>query len=270
MGHQNLHTHTTFVDGMLTPEAMIRAALKKDCDSIGFSEHSHLTFDKRYSMTREVTYEYIREINALKEKYEGGIEVFLGIEQEYFSNWQPDGFDYVIGSAHYVKVGNEYVTVDAGAKHQKSMVDTYFGGDYYAMAEAYFSVMSQIVSKTNADIIGHFDLVAKYNFDAHLFDEMHPRYINAALAAIDEIMKDCKLFEVNTGAMYRFDKPEPYPSAFFLKEIYKRGGEVILTSDSHDAESICHKFDEMSEFLKECGFSHIKRLTKNGFIDRKI
>ena len=269
-GYQNLHTHTTFCDGSLTPEAMVKAAIKKGCESIGFSEHSYVAFDTYYSMSLDLTGEYIIEVNTLREKYKRKIEIFLGIEHDYLTESVPDGLDFVIGTAHYVEMDGEFVSVDAGAKHQNMMVEKYFGGNYYIMAEKYFEVMADIINKTNADIVGHFDLVAKYNFDGSKFDEMHPRYVGAALGAMDEILKDCKLFEVNTGAMFRFNKPEPYPSVFLLKELRKRGGEVILSSDSHDAESLCFKFHEMQELLKSCGFDHIKRLTINGFIDVKL
>ena len=269
-GYQNLHTHTTYVDGTLPPEAMIKAALKKGCDSIGFSEHSYVPSDKRYSMSPEAAIEYVSELNALKQKYAGTIEVFLGVEHDYYTAIPVEGLDYRIGSVHYVKSGDEFITVDAGAEHQKAMADKYFGGDYYAMAEAYYTTIADIMNKTNADIIGHFDLIAKYNFNGRLFDETHPRYKAAALGAMDEILKGCKIFEVNTGMMYRFNKPEPYPSAALLKELNKRGGEVILSSDSHDAQSICYNFREMQELLKTCGFSYIKRLTNNGFINIKI
>jgi len=269
-GMQNLHTHTTYCDGALPPEEMIKAALEKGCGSIGFSEHSHVTFDHEFSMFPDLTVEYIREVNRLRDKYEGEIEVFLGLEQDYYTDFKPDGLDYTIGTLHYVKKGEQYIAVDAGTRHQKRMVEDFFGGDFYALAEDYYSVFAKIISKTNADIVGHFDLIAKYNIDRNMYDEMHPRHMNAALGAMDEILKSCKLFEVNTGAMYRNNKPEPYPSVILLKELYKRGGEVIMTSDSHDAGSLCYKFDEMRELLKSCGFKYSKRLTKTGFISERL
>jgi len=249
---------------------MIEAALGKGCDSIGFSDHSYVSFETHYAMSLDDTREYMQDINALKEKYKNRIEVFLGVEQDYFSEGPKDGFDYIIGASHYVRITGGHITIDAGAKNQKEMVNKYFGGDYYAMAELYFETVANIVEKTNADIIAHFDLIAKYNFDGCLFDETHPRYQTAALCAMDNILKDCKLFEVNTGMMYRFNKREPYPSVFLLKELRKRGGEVILSSDSHDAQSLCYGFNEMLELLKTCKFKYIKRLTKSGFIDIKL
>ena len=269
-GYQNLHTHTTYCDGSLPPEAMIKAAIRKGCGSIGFSEHSYIVFDTYYSMDLDVTDDYISELNALREKYSDSIEVFVGLEQDYLTETVPGNLDFVIGSVHYVPKDGEFVSVDAGPKHQKMMIDTYFGGDYYEMAEDYFEVVAGIIKKTNADIVGHFDLAAKYNFNGNLFNEKHPRYVSAALSAMDEILKDCRLFEINTGAMFRFNKPGPYPAVFLLKELRARGGEVILSSDSHDAESICFKFYEMQELLKTCGFKYMKRLTKDGFVDVKL
>jgi histidinol-phosphatase (PHP family) len=286
-GFQNLHTHTTYVDGTLSAEEMIKAALKRGCSSLGFSEHSYVPADIRYSMDPDASLEYVREINELKRKYEGTIEIFLGIEHDYYTAVPVEGLDYCIGAAHYVKLGAadgdcsgdervsyggggwgiKFITVDAGADHQKQMVDEFFGGDFYAMAEAYFETIVGINKIRNVDIIAHFDLIAKYNFDGRLFDETHPRYKDAAIRAMEEILKDCRIFEVNTGMMYRFNKKEPYPSIFLLKELQRRGGEVILSSDSHDARSICYNFVEMQELLGSCGFKYIKRLTKSGFVN---
>jgi len=269
-GYQNLHTHTTYCDGSLPPEDMIKAAIEKGNGSIGFSEHSHVYFDMYYSMDRHATGKYVDEIRFLKEKYADIIEVFLGLEQDFHTESIPEGLDYTIGTLHYLKIKDQVVTVDSGAKSQKYMVRDFFGGDYYAMTEEYFSVFSKIIEKTNADIVGHFDLITKYNFDGSLFDENHPRYVGAALGAMEEILKKNNLFEVNTGAMYRLGKPEPYPSVFLLRELQRRGGQVILTSDSHDAGSLCYMFDEMTELLKSCGYKYRKHLTKDGFIDIKL
>jgi len=249
---------------------MVKAALLAGCDSLGFSEHSYVPHDPYFSMTPEDGAEYVREINGLKAKYGGIIEIFLGIEFDYFTADPLEGLDYTIGSAHYVQIGETLHTIDASPRLQKALVDEQFGGSFFAMAEAYFETIAGIMGKTDADIIGHFDLVAKYNMGGSLFDEMHPRYVGAALGAMDEILKGCTIFEINTKMMYQYNKQEPYPSVFLLKELQKRGGGVVLSSDSHDAESLCYKFDDMRELLKTCGFRYLKRLTKDGFIDVKL
>ena len=269
-GYQNLHTHTTFCDGALSPEEMALAAIGKGCDSIGFSEHSYVPHDQSFSLDPEASIEYVRQVNELKHRYEGIIEVFLGMEHDFYTSVAVEGLDYCLGAAHYVKKDSGFITVDYGLTRQKQVVDRYFNGDYYSLAEAYFKTIAGIAKVRKIDIIAHFDLVTKNNDNGSLFDESHPRYREAAIGAMEEILKDCNLFEVNTGTMYRINKQEQYPSAFLLKELLDRGGEVILSSDSHNVESICYKFDEMKELLKSIGFSHIKRLTKSGFVNDKL
>jgi len=267
---QNLHTHTTYCDGTLSAEEMIKAAIERGGDSIGFSEHSYVPFDEEYSMSIKDTPHYISEINALKIKYEGTIDIFLGLEVDYFTEYVPDGLEYIIGTSHHVEKEGKYITVDGWAEHLYKMCDEHFGGNYYSMAESYYKTVANVVEKTNADIVGHFDLIMKNNVDGCMFDEMNPRYIKAAVDSMEQVLQKCKLFEVNTGAMYRRGVTYPYPSVFLLKELQKRGGEIILSSDSHDAQSLYFKFDDMCELVKSCGFKYIKRLTKDGFINEKV
>jgi histidinol-phosphatase (PHP family) len=268
--YQNLHTHTTYCDGKLTVEEMIKTAIQKGGSSIGFSEHSYVPFDEEYSMSLEDIPMYINEIKALEEKYKDTIEVFLGIEMDCFTEKVPDGLEYVIGTSHHVEKNGIYITVDGSFEHLQHMNDEHFNGDYLAMAELYYETITDVVEKTKADIIGHFDLVAKHNDGGRMFDETHPRYVKAAICAMEAILEKCKIFEVNTGAMYRYGKLGPYPSEFLLKELQKRGGELILSSDSHCAESMYFKFNEITDLVKSCGFRYIKRLTKEGFIDVEL
>ena len=249
---------------------MIIAAIRMGGSSIGFSEHSYVPFDEEYSMSLEDTPSYINEVNTLKIKYKDKIDVFLGLELDYFTDDTPEGLEYIIGTAHHVMKEGQHVTVDGSAEHLARMNEKHFGGDYYAMAEAYYDTMAGVIDRTGADIVGHFDLITKSNVNNSMFDELHPRYIKAALNSMEQILSKCNLFEVNTGAMFRRGALTPYPSVFLLKELQKRGGEVILSSDSHTAASLFYKFDEIIDLIKSCGFTYIKRFTKDGFINEKI
>ena len=266
-GGQDLHSHTIYCDGKGTPEEMARGAIGKGCASFGFSGHSYADFDAKHTMSVEDTQRYISDVTGLREKYADEIEIFLGIEQEYYAGPPAPGFDFVIGAVHYIKNKYGHICVDYGEQGQKRSVDEHFGGDYYSFARAYFETVAEMMRGTGVDVVAHFDLITKYNTGGKLFDETHPRYRSAAVDAMDDILKKHRLFEVNTGAMYRLSKPEPYPSLFLLKELSARGGEVILSSDSHDAESICYRFGDMHELLKNCGFKYTKRLTQSGFVD---
>ena len=241
---RDYHTHTSFCDGDASAEQMVLAAISLGMDEIGISGHAHQPFDPDYCMSKEGSALYRREVLRLKEKYAGKIKIYLGAEKDLFSDEDTDGLDYVIGSTHYLKCGAEYVAVDAGADVLEDAIERYFGGDALSLCEAYFENVSKIGEVIHPTIVGHFDLVTKYNADGRFFDESSPRYIAAWKTAADELLKTCSLYEINTGVMFRVGRDRPYPSLDIINYIKERGGEFILSSDSHSTRSLCWKFDE--------------------------
>ncbi|MBQ9419568.1 MAG: histidinol-phosphatase [Synergistaceae bacterium] len=248
----DFHVHTCYCDGKDTPEDIVVEAISRGMKKIGFSGHSYTSFDPHVCMSPDSTAQYKAEINRLKHKYESQIEILCGIEQDYYADFPAEGFDFVIGSLHYVTCGGEYIAVDHTFKHFEDAVEK-FGGDVYSMLENYFSTVSNIVSKTGADIIGHFDLISKFNDGNKFFDENHERYIKATENALDTLLKTGKPFEINTGAISRGYKKDPYPSKQILKYIAENGGKVILSSDSHRKETLMYGFKECEELAKSLG-----------------
>jgi histidinol-phosphatase (PHP family) len=245
---QELHCHTTFCDGRNTPEEMVLAAIAKGLKRIGFSGHSPSPLDEDYAMKPEAINEYIATIHALRDRYADRIEVLCGIEQDVYSPPPPTGLDYVIGSVHYIKVGQSYMTVDVSAEQLRQGCTAHFGGDAYAMCEAYFAAYEHL-AYVKPDIIGHMDLITKFLEQDALFDPNHPRYLAAAFDAVDMLIPTGALFEINTGALSRLYRCTPYPSPAILDYIRSRGGKFVLTSDAHRAENLCFGFDEWSQLL---------------------
>ena len=179
MTRGDFHVHTTFCDGQASPEEMVRAALERGLSAVGFSGHSHTGFDESWCMSRAGTRAYRAEIARLKEKYAGQIDVYCGVEQDLLSDAPTEGCDYVIGSVHYLCVEGEYFPVDESARHQRDAAARLYGGDLYAFTEEYFRHVSRLPEATGCGVIGHFDIVAKFNADGALFDENDPRYVRA-------------------------------------------------------------------------------------------
>ena len=213
MERKDLHVHTVFSDGEHTPEEMVLAAIDAGLAVIGFSDHSHTAFDESWCMSAQGTAAYRAEIARLKEKFKDKITVLCGIEQDYDSELPPEGYDYVIGSVHYVRAGEDYIPVDESAEILREAAERHFGGDIYALIEEYFLTVADVVRKTGADIIGHFDLICKFTEQTPLFDEQHPRYRKAWQSAADTLLQTGKPFEINVGAVLRGYKTVPYPSA---------------------------------------------------------
>ena len=238
----DLHTHTIFCDGAASPEEMAAAALQMGLDCLGFSGHSHTWFDESYCMSPRGTEAYRQRIGALKREYAGKMRILCGVEQDFWSEAPTQGYDYVIGSVHYLKLGDEFRPVDESPEISAETVERYFGGDWYAMAEAYFDTVARVVDKTGCDIIGHFDLVAKFNEKAPAFDETHPRYAAAWQSALDALLPSGRLFEINTGAVSRGWRTTAYPRPEMIGYILDHGGRLILSSDSHSPDTLCFGF----------------------------
>ncbi len=237
---QDLHTHTTYSDGNNTPEEMVLSAIEKGLETIGISDHSFTDFDSSYCVKQGKLEEYIREIENLKTKYSDKIKVLCGIEQDLYSGLPEYNFDYVIGSVHYIKLGDEYVPVDLSAEDLKAAADKYFDGDIYALIEEYYRLVSTVVETTNADIIGHLDLITIFQDRERLFDEKNERYIKAWQSAVDELIKFNVPFEINYGPISRGYKTTPYPAKDIRDYILKKGGKLVYSSDSHHIDTIAN------------------------------
>ena len=91
---------------------MVRAAIDLKMTRLGFSVHSYTDFDESFCAKKERIADYKAEIRDLAQKYKDKLQILCGVEQEYFSDEPTDGFDYVIGSVHYVKKSGEFFDVD--------------------------------------------------------------------------------------------------------------------------------------------------------------
>ncbi len=243
---RDLHIHTAFSDGRDAPEDMVEEALRRGLTEIGFSDHSHAAWDE-CGMSSEGTEGYRAEIRRLKEKYRGRIRIRLGLGRDYYSDDRLE-YDYVIGSVHGVRMPDGHVfCVDWQPERMEADIHTYFGGDWYALAEAYYRAEADVVRQTGCDIIGHFDLMTKYNEQRRWFDPAHPRYVRAWQDAAERLLATGKVFEINTGALSRGYRTEPYPAAPIRAWLREQGAKMILSSDAHRKEHIAFSFEKYED-----------------------
>ena len=257
----NLHTHTVFCDGENTAEEMVLSAIDRGFDVLGFSGHSYTAFDESYCMSREDTCAYRTEIARLKKKYADRIEILCGIEQDIYSGMREPGYDYAIGSVHAVRKetpeGVKYLYVDWSAEDTAKAVDGVYGGDALAFADDYFAEVSRVYDVTGCDIIGHFDLITKFNEQEPIFDTKAPRYEAAVDRALGVLLKKPVIFEINTGAISKNYRTTPYPAEDILKKISAGGGRIMINSDSHRTDTIDAAFDEAKDLARACGFTEL-------------
>lgn len=85
---RDLHTHTTFSDGTLTPEELIEACRKKGVTELGITDHFAT---RKYSEKFQVTDigEYVRTLSALREK-NPDIKIHIGLEVDFSTVYGQD------------------------------------------------------------------------------------------------------------------------------------------------------------------------------------
>lgn len=262
MQHSDIHTHTVFSDGAETPEQMVCAAISKGLHAIGISDHSYTAHDLRYCLPKERQEEYLSELARLKEAYAERIEVCIGLEYDGTTELSArERYDYVIGDCHYVKTFDGYHSVDHADEEQKHAIDTYFDGNSLAYARAYFEAYLDSTRQHRPDVLGHFDLAAKFG---HM-DEEDPRYRAMATDVLLACLQITPIVELNTGAISRKLRSIPYPQVFLLREMLRHGAKVTLTSDAHRGEHIAYGFDDATELLRQIGYKELVVLQGGAF-----
>ena len=263
---QNLHQHTTFCDGNDTAEEVVLEAIKKGFGAIGFSGHCYMEYAKYYAMSPETTQKYRQEIQRLKKVYGDQIDVFCGLEFDICCPDRPEGYDYLIGSLHGLRIDGVDYEFDGVADHFRKMIDEHFAGDGMAFAKEYYRQLAWLPDYADCDIIGHFDLITKHRDNVNFFDSDAKEYRIAALEAAEALAGKIPYFEVNTGAVARGYRTTPYPDPFIIKEMKRLGFGAVVSSDCHSKHLMDHYFEEAKQLLRDCGYKEFYILTKQGFV----
>lgn len=124
MRFSDFHVHTSYCDGKNTPKDMVMAAIDKNLSSLGLLCHSYLPFDEGYCIRPDKINAFKNEINSLKEQYKDKINIFCGVEADYFSSDSYEGFDYKIGSVHFVKKDGLFLPIDISGNNCRNNRET--------------------------------------------------------------------------------------------------------------------------------------------------
>ena len=256
----NYHTHTVFCDGKDTAEDIVNQAVSLEMTHLGFSGHMdpdiHMDFPA-----------YKKEIERLKSfGKEKGLDILTGIELDVL--YEPPftgSVEYIIGSTHFLdEATEEPISIDSSPEHVSFLCDTFFSGDYYRMANAYYELESTVYDRLHCTFIGHFDLITRFNDDMHFLDESDPRYLKSALSAMEYLVKKDVPFEINCGAVNRRRKKELYPHPTLLRALHDMGGRIIINSDAHQKELLMGAFPQAEECARSCGFKSSYILEHDG------
>lgn len=265
----NFHTHSTFCDGKSTLEENVSSALDKGMRILGFSSHSTWPHPFGDSIKKEDFSTYKSNVELLAQKYSGQLDIRFGFEADYISGFcRPDFFAYkrlgpefLIGSVHYLNNGEDspdkMLPVDWSAEKLMEGLEAIYNGDVKRLIGHYFSTQREMLSSCSFSIIGHPDLIRKFNERIHFFDESEEWYKNELKETAKAISRAGVIAEINTGAISRGYTTTPYPSPYFLELLHERNVPVMLASDSHNCIHLDFAFDQALSLAKKTGYTEL-------------
>lgn len=262
----DLHLHTTFsYDGKSAAEEYVLAAVAAGDKIIGFSEH--YDYDCVVAGTSEYSplcdlFAYKAEIERLREKYEGKIEILFGIEfgydkradEKYAELAEKFRFDYAINSVHLFR-GTDFWLADKIKKYSLSAKELY---------KIYLETVEESVfADYPFDIIGHLGYPLRYspckeeNFSYEDFAGEYERILK-------EIVKSGKCLEINSST--KTDKPF-MPNEKIMEKYAEFGGKKIsFGSDAHSVSRYSERKETVSEAAQKLGLKFF--CGKSGNIER--
>lgn len=242
------HVHSNqSCDGKSSISEMCQKAIELGIEEIGFSEH--VDFEPEDWGFGYFNYDrYTSEIKNAKESFGKRLAIRKGVEIDYqrcfedvIREWlQNKRFDFIIGSVHYLDheiIGGQLVR----RKDLRRIYDGYFREVTYSIQSGFF------------DVVGHFDLVARYvdNRRSELRNFDHHEKIRTIL---EEVMENKIYLEINSKGL-REEYRDTMPSRKIVDKFIENGGKLVsIGSDAHSTEEIGSGIREILLFLTYDGY----------------
>ena len=275
----NYHTHTSFCDGRQDAEEIVHKAIELGFKAIGFSGHAPSALNANWQMKPEGFIAYKKQINELRNKYRQLIQIYLGLEADFITDlaspldFKNDKLDYIIGSVHFVKspiVENKYLTIDASSELYQNGLSNYFDNDVKLLVKEYYKAVNEMVLNHTPDVIGHLDLVKKFNRNTKFFSENEKWYTAEVEKTIEIISKTNSIVEINTRGFYRNLTTEFYPSNYILNLCRELNVPVMINTDTHHSLELTLGKSEAIDLLKQLKFKSVKILFDNKWQDLEL
>jgi histidinol-phosphatase (PHP family) len=207
---------------------------------------------------------YVGEALRLRDAYDGRIALLVGFETERLppGDWAPRmreiraaaPFDYVVGSVHDI----DGMVVDVSPERTAAIAESLGGRE--AMQIRYFRALAELVSTLKPEVVGHIDLIRK--FDAPVAD-----FAPAVMREIEHVLEAARAagsaLDVNCGA-YRRGYGPVYPLPAILERARAMGLRVTLGDDSHGVATVGVGLDACLKAIAEAGFGKVSYLERDG------
>jgi histidinol-phosphatase (PHP family) len=206
---------------------------------------------------------YIDEAFMLRERYADRIQVLVGFETERLppGDWLARmrelralaPFEYVIGSVHDV----DGVWVDYKREVTEELAEQ-VGGRARLQAR-YFDDVADMVRALKPEVVGHIDLIRKFEGPEASIDPAAWPHLEGALEAVRDAGA---ALDVNCGASRRGLSPV-YPLPAILKRAREISVGVTLGDDGHGAHDVGVGLDSCMQALNAAGYRELRYLARD-------
>ena len=218
----NFHTHTTRCKHATGEDReYVERAIEAGFEVLGFSDHAPYLFEdsfvSRMRMDMEQLGEYVESIYALKKEYEKDIEIYCGLEMEYFpkrfaktiAEIQKQPIEYLLLAQHYFddEVGN----INVGTPW-----------DDEEHLELYVNRILEGLDTNLFLYVAHPDII---HFTGS--DEVYERQMTRLAV---EFKKRNMPVEINISGLRYTDR---YPNPKFVEIAKRCGNQFIIGQDAH-------------------------------------
>ncbi len=207
---------------------------------------------------------YRIEARRLQEAFGDRLEILVGFETERLP---PDGWagtmkglrhdvepDFVIGSVHHV----DGRCIDESRERTDAIARAL--GGRTELQRAYFEDLAELVTTLRPEVVGHFDLVRKFDGEAAGFgDDVWP----AIARALEAVRETGSVLDVNAGAHRRGLSPV-YPLPVILERARALGIGVTLGDDSHGAHDVGVGLDACLAAIAAAGYTEVAYFGREG------
>jgi histidinol-phosphatase (PHP family) len=263
----NYHSHTNYCDGALPPVDYTLEAIRLGLPAYGYSSHAPVDFETVWCMPRANLENYLSDINAIREKYEKDLQVYLGLEIDYFPGIAKSRkdiireipLDYYIGSVHFVGSfdNGEPWNIDTSYELFQRGIKEIFHSDIKKAAIRFWELTRQMIEQYRPDVIGHIDKIKMHNAEGNFFNENEKWYKDQVKLTIDLLKDyDCKV-EINTRGYYKYQKTDLYPSDWIIDLLHKSDIPLMISSDSHHPSEITKGMEYAASRLKALSIDKI-------------
>ncbi|MCR2803584.1 histidinol-phosphatase HisJ [Paenibacillus soyae] len=258
------HTHTRFCyhGSDAAQELYIDRAIELGFQRYTISEHpplpAGLVPDEKLfaelAMPPEELPAYMDYANEMKRRYEGRIDITVGLELDYLpgqldfterivDEWQ-QVLEDVVYSVHYLPGVGGTRCIDYTPVDFRTNLLSYYGtidrlvNEYYDHVEAAIAFAAKLPMRKR---LGHINLIEKFRSELPEFDDA---LIRRRLEGILPLLAESKVgIDVNTAGLRVATCGKPYVPEWFLAECRKRGIECVYGSDSHKPEHVGFGWD---------------------------